>query len=220
MDLATLIGLIGALAIIVASILLGASRQIFFNVPSLLIVVVGSFFVVMAKFSLGQFIGAFKVAARAFKFRLPSVEESIAELVDIAALAEIEDIAIVAGPGSAALATSDDCQAVRDALISHCETLRYRFAILAGPRDADQSLIREVRGRGLLIGMELDTRRVNARTAAEWLLARGLMTKDTHDSVLRFAPPLIVGEPELEWAAEVIEDALADLATRFPGAQA
>jgi ornithine--oxo-acid transaminase len=81
-------------------------------------------------------------------------------------------------------------------------------------------LIREVRGRGLLIGMELDTRRVNARTAAEWLLARGLMTKDTHDSVLRFAPPLIVGEPELEWAAEVIEDALADLATRFPGAQA
>ena len=57
-------------------------------------------------------------------------------------------------------------------------------------------------------------------TAAEWLLARGLMTKDTHDSVLRFAPPLIVGEPELEWAAEVIEDALADLAARFPGAQA
>jgi ornithine--oxo-acid transaminase len=46
------------------------------------------------------------------------------------------------------------------------------------------------------------------------------MTKDTHDSVLRFAPPLIVGEPELEWAAEVIEDALADLATRFPGTQA
>lgn len=65
----------------------------------------------------------------------------------LAALAEIEDIAIVAGPGAAALATPDDCQAVRDALISHCETLRYRFAILAGPRDADQALIREVRGQ-------------------------------------------------------------------------
>lgn len=65
----------------------------------------------------------------------------------LAALAEIEDIAIVAGPGSAALATSDDCQAVRDALISHCENLHYRFAILAGPRDADQALIREVRGQ-------------------------------------------------------------------------
>jgi ornithine--oxo-acid transaminase len=97
---------------------------------------------------------------------------------------------------------------------------RLGAAFLARLQAIESPLIREVRGRGLLIGMELDTRRVNARTAAEWLLARGLMTKDTHDSVLRFAPPLIVGEPELEWAAEVIEDALADLATRFPGAQA
>jgi hypothetical protein len=42
------------------------------------------------------------------------------------------------------------------------------------------------------------------------------MTKDTHDSVLRFAPPLIVTEIGSEWAAEVIEDALADLAPAFP----
>ena len=78
-------------------------------------------------------------------------------------------------------------------------------------------LIVEVRGRGLLIGMELDTRRVNARTAAEWLLARGLMTKDTHDSVLRFAPPLIIEETTLMRAADVVEAALADLAQRLPG---
>jgi len=97
---------------------------------------------------------------------------------------------------------------------------RLGAAFLARLQAIKNPLIVEVRGRGLLIGMELDTHRVNARTAAEWLLARGLMTKDTHDSVLRFAPPLIVGEPELEWAAEVIEDALADLATRFPGTQA
>ncbi len=64
---------------------------------------------------------------------------------------------------------------------------------LARLQAIDNPLIREVRGRGLLIGMELDTPRVTARTAAEWLLARGLMTKDTHDRVLRFAPPLIVG---------------------------
>ena len=94
---------------------------------------------------------------------------------------------------------------------------RLGAAFLARLQAIANPLIREVRGRGLLIGMELDLRRVHARTAAEWLLARGLMTKDTHDSVLRFAPPLIVGEPELEWAAEIIEDALADLALRFPG---
>ncbi|HMW18927.1 MAG TPA: phage tail sheath subtilisin-like domain-containing protein [Accumulibacter sp.] len=65
----------------------------------------------------------------------------------LAALAEIEDIAIVSAPGAAALADSDDQQNVRDALISHCELLRYRFAILAGPATADQAQIREVRGQ-------------------------------------------------------------------------
>ncbi|MDD3353038.1 ornithine--oxo-acid transaminase [Zoogloea sp.] len=77
-------------------------------------------------------------------------------------------------------------------------------------------LIREVRGRGLMIGLELDIRRVSARLAAETLLARGLMTKDTHDTVLRFAPPLVISEAELDWAARLIEDTLNELAERFP----
>ena len=67
MDLATLIGLIGAIGIIAASILLGTGAQVFFNVPSLLIVIGGSLFVVLAKFNVGQFIGAIKVAGRAFQ---------------------------------------------------------------------------------------------------------------------------------------------------------
>ncbi len=89
---------------------------------------------------------------------------------------------------------------------------------LARLQAIENPLIREVRGRGLLIGMELDTRRINARTAAEWLLARGVMSKDTHDSVLRFAPPLIIDEPTLMQAAEVVEATLADLARRTAGA--
>jgi ornithine--oxo-acid transaminase len=84
----------------------------------------------------------------------------------------------------------------------------------------DNPLIREVRGRGLMIGIELDTSRVGARVAAEALLARGLMTKDTHESVLRFAPPLVITEAELDWAVKTIEDALTDLASRFPGVKA
>ncbi len=68
------------------------------------------------------------------------------EATGLAALGEIEDIAIVAAPGSAALPSPID-QAVRDALVSHCENLRYRFAILAGPREADQAAIRQVRGQ-------------------------------------------------------------------------
>ena len=84
----------------------------------------------------------------------------------------------------------------------------------------DNPLIREVRGRGLMIGIELDTSRVGARVAAEALLARGLMTKDTHESVLRLAPPLVITETELDWAVKTIEDALTDLASRFPGVKA
>jgi phage tail sheath protein FI len=65
----------------------------------------------------------------------------------LAALAEVDDIAIVAAPGSSALSTADARQAARDALITHCENLRYRFAILSGPRDADTTTIRDIRAQ-------------------------------------------------------------------------
>jgi len=64
----------------------------------------------------------------------------------LAALADVEDIAIVAAPGSAALVSPDERQAVRDALIGHCETLKYRFAVMAGEQDAGTTEIRQVRG--------------------------------------------------------------------------
>lgn len=92
MDIATLIGLLGAIGIIAASILLGASAETFFNVPSLLIVLGGSLFVVLAKFSLAQFIGALKVAGRAFSFRLPDTEATINELVDLSSVARKEGL--------------------------------------------------------------------------------------------------------------------------------
>jgi phage tail sheath protein FI len=64
----------------------------------------------------------------------------------LVAMEAIEDIAIVAAPGSAGIA-GDGPLAVRDALISHAERMRYRFAILAGPQDADTAGIRATRGQ-------------------------------------------------------------------------
>jgi phage tail sheath protein FI len=64
----------------------------------------------------------------------------------LAALADVPDIAIVATPGSAAIDDADERQAVRDTLIAHCETLKYRFAVMAGEQGADTTAIREVRG--------------------------------------------------------------------------
>lgn len=92
MDIATLIGLLGSLGIIVSAIALGASALIFLNGPSLLIVVGGSIFVVLAKFSLQQFLGAFKVAAKAFSFKLPSTEALIEEVLEVAQIARKEGL--------------------------------------------------------------------------------------------------------------------------------
>jgi ornithine--oxo-acid transaminase len=70
-------------------------------------------------------------------------------------------------------------------------------------------LVREVRGKGLLIGIEIDTERVPARALAERLLAHGVLTCDTHGTVVRFAPPLVVTRSDLQWGLERIRAVLA-----------
>lgn len=92
MDFATLVGLAGAILIIASAVILGTSPSVFINAPSLLIVVGGTLLVVLAKFSFAQFFGAFKAAARAFKFKLPETQASIEELVDIANVARKEGV--------------------------------------------------------------------------------------------------------------------------------
>jgi chemotaxis protein MotA len=83
-DLATLIGLIGGFGIVVFAMTLGGSISMFIDVPSVLIVLVGSFLVLMMKYNLGQFLGAGKTAAKAFMFKLESPEEVITLVVELA----------------------------------------------------------------------------------------------------------------------------------------
>lgn len=92
MDFATLIGLVGAILLIASAVILGVSPSVFINPPSLLIVIGGTLLVVLAKFSFAQFFGAFKAAARAFKFKLPETQASIEELVEIANVARKEGV--------------------------------------------------------------------------------------------------------------------------------
>ena len=84
MDLATLIGLIGAFAIVMTSIMLGGSAGTFVNTPSLLVVLGGTILVTMMKFSLGKFMGAASVAVKAFLYKPLKPEELIAEAVELA----------------------------------------------------------------------------------------------------------------------------------------
>ena len=72
-------------------------------------------------------------------------------------------------------------------------------------REMNSPAVCEVRGRGLLIGMEL---KPEAGTAKKYCLAlqeQGLLCKDTHEQVIRFAPPLIIDRKDIDWALERIE---------------
>jgi ornithine--oxo-acid transaminase len=72
----------------------------------------------------------------------------------------------------------------------------------------DSPLIKDVRGRGLFVGVEVDPERVTARAVCESLLRRGVLSKDTHGTVIRFAPPLTIERKELDVAVEALADAL------------
>jgi ornithine--oxo-acid transaminase len=60
----------------------------------------------------------------------------------------------------------------------------------------------EVRGRGLWIGIEL---KVPARPYCEALLERGVLCKETHETVIRLAPPLVIEKADLDWGLEQVE---------------
>lgn len=84
MDLATLVGILGAFGIVIGAMAMGGSVMVFVNAPSILVVFGGTLFAVLMKFEVGQFLGAMKVAAKAFKFKLDSSDELIEQIVDLA----------------------------------------------------------------------------------------------------------------------------------------
>lgn len=75
----------------------------------------------------------------------------------------------------------------------------------------DSPLIREIRGKGLMIGVEVTPERVSARSVCERLMEHGILSKETHETVVRLAPPLIVTREQLDWAAEHIAAVFAEL---------
>jgi len=68
----------------------------------------------------------------------------------------------------------------------------------------NNKIIKEVRGKGLWIGMELNDSHINAKDLCLMLLNEGLLCKETHKSVIRFAPPLMISKKELDWAIKKI----------------
>ncbi|NOR37925.1 MAG: ornithine--oxo-acid transaminase [Woeseiaceae bacterium] len=80
-------------------------------------------------------------------------------------------------------------------------------------RAFDTPLIKNIRGRGLFIGIEVDPALCSAREICESLMQRGLLSKETHETVVRLAPPLIVGQEEIDWAIDQIAEVLEEIDT-------
>jgi ornithine--oxo-acid transaminase len=68
--------------------------------------------------------------------------------------------------------------------------------------------VKEIRGRGLLIGVELKTEAGGARRFCEVLKSKGILAKETHEKVIRFAPPLIITKQDIDWALPRIRETL------------
>jgi len=80
--------------------------------------------------------------------------------------------------------------------------------LLKSLREADLPTVEEVRGRGLWAGIQLTPNARPARKTAERLLEVGILAKDTHESTIRLAPPLVITREEIDWALERIVPAL------------
>ena len=76
-------------------------------------------------------------------------------------------------------------------------------------REIPSSHVKEIRGKGLMIGVELHPEAGGARRFCEALQTKGLLCKETHEHVLRIAPPLIIQKPDIDWALERIADVLS-----------
>ena len=89
-----------------------------------------------------------------------------------------------------------------DNLIENSSTLGEYFK--SKLKAIDNKIIKDVRGKGLWIGMELEESDINAKHLCLMLLNEGLLCKETHKTVIRFAPPLMITKKELDWAVDKI----------------
>jgi ornithine--oxo-acid transaminase len=107
------------------------------------------------------------------------------------------------------------CAVARAALKVLIEEKMIENAATVGPyfmeqlRGIKSQYVKEVRGKGLLIGVELHKEAGGARHFCAKLKDKGILCKETHEHVIRFAPPLVIRKEDIDWALEQISDVLA-----------
>jgi ornithine--oxo-acid transaminase len=147
-------------------------------------------------------------------------------LLPVSAFVARAEVLDLMGPGSHGSTFGGNPLAARVALealrVLHDEHLIERSRelgahLLARLQQISSPLIRAVRGRGLWAGVELDGARISTRGVVERMAERGVLTKETHETVIRFAPPLTISSEQLDWGIDVFADVIAH-AQPQPGA--
>lgn len=95
---------------------------------------------------------------------------------------------------------------VEEDMIGNSQRMGDRFQ--AGLKAIRSNIIKEVRGRGLMLAVELDPAAGGARKYCEALKERGILAKDTHGDTIRIAPPLVITGDQVDWALEQFEAVL------------
>ena len=88
--------------------------------------------------------------------------------------------------------------------------------LLAKLRRLDHPAIIDIRGKGLLVGVEIDPAFAGARKVCDALVERGVLTKDTHGTVVRMAPPLTIESEQIDQAVAALGRALERIAAAEP----
>jgi ornithine--oxo-acid transaminase len=142
------------------------------------------------------------------------------------AMGEVMDVFTPGSHGSTfggnALAAAVGLEAIRvirdEGLVQRSRALGAHM--LERMRAIKSPVLKEVRGRGLWVGVEIDPRFASARQACDLLLAKGVLSKETHHTVVRLAPPLVIARDDLDGALDGFEDVVRDLerAPRQPAA--
>ena len=142
-------------------------------------------------------------------------------VLPVSAFVATKEVMDVFGPGShgstfggnplaAAVGLEALCIIEEEKLVERAETLGTH--LMERLRGLNSPLIRDIRGRGLLVGVEIDPVHASARHVVEELMRRGVLSKETHDTVIRLAPPLVISQADLDWAVDRLADALSAVA--------
>jgi ornithine--oxo-acid transaminase len=112
-------------------------------------------------------------------------------------------------PLGAAVARESIKVLVEEKLVENSYTLGKYF--VEKLREIPSRHVKEVRGKGLFIGVELKPEAKGARRFCEALMKKGILCKETHENVIRFAPPLVIKKEEIDWALERVGEVLTSL---------